>query len=428
MNSFTSHSNEKSFLALILITLSYWFFMLSDGALRMLVLLYFFKLGFSPITLAYLFLLYEFLGMLTNFTAGYLSKNFGIKRILYSGISLQIFALYFLALIPMDWQSSLAIIVIILFQGLSGVAKDLTKVSSKSAIKLMAPISKDASLFRWTAIITGSKNSVKGMGFFLGCFLLVYLDFQNSLLVLGLILTALFVGLIAKMPDIKEEFKSPTKLVKVFSLDPRINLLSTARLFLFGARDVWFVVGLPIYLASALTQNNFFSADTAFLIIGVFMASWIILYGITQSIAPKILSKQMKDNPAGVAQRWVAYLIFLPVLISVASFFNGSEPTIIFTILLIITLLIFGFFFAINSSLHSYLILLFSPKERVNMNVGFYYTANAAGRLIGTFLSGLSYIFGGLTMCMVVSASMLFLAWYFTNKMVRSGNSRNKII
>ena len=258
MNSFTSYSNEKNFLALILITLSYWFFMLSDGALRMLVLLYFFKLGFSPITLAYLFLLYEFLGMLTNFTAGYLSKNFGIKRILYSGISLQIFALYFLALVPMDWQSSLAIIVIILFQGLSGVAKDLTKVSSKSAIKLKAPISKDASLFRWTAIITGSKNSVKGMGFFLGCFLLVYLDFQNSLLVLGLILTALFVGLIAKMPDIKEELKSPTTLVKVFSLDPRINLLSTARLFLFGARDVWFVVGLPIYLASALTQNNFF--------------------------------------------------------------------------------------------------------------------------------------------------------------------------
>ena len=138
--------------------------------------------------------------------------------------------------------------------------------------------------------------------------------------------------------------------------------------------------------------------------------------------------KQMKDNPVGVSQRWVAYLIFLPALISVASFFNGSEPTIIFTILLIITLLIFGFFFAINSSLHSYLILLFSPKERVNMNVGFYYMANAAGRLIGTFLSGLSYIFGGLTMCMIVSASMLFLAWYFTNKMVRSGNSRNKII
>ena len=158
------------------------------------------------------------------------------------------------------------------------------------------------------------------------------------------------------------------------------------------------------------------------------MASWIILYGITQSIAPKILSKQMKDNPVEVSQRWVAYLIFLPALISVASYFNGSEPTIIFTILLIITLLIFGFFFAINSSLHSYLILLFSPKERVNMNVGFYYMANAAGRLIGTFLSGLSYIFGGLTMCMVVSVSMLFLAWYFTNKMVRSGNSRNKII
>ena len=261
INESTSHLKNNNFITLILITTSYWFFMLSDGALRMLILLYFYKLGFSPVTLAYIFLLYEFLGMATNLGAGWIAKNFGLKSILYSGMTLQILVLFFLSYAPVDWNTYIGILTIIICQGLSGIAKDLTKVSSKSAIKILAPINKSSTLFHWTSLLTGSKNSIKGLGFFLGCLLLVLFDFEKSVLILSFILGLLFFLILIKMPTIKEEIKGPTKLKSIFSLstDTRINYLSVARLFLFGARDIWFVVGIPIYFTSALTFDKKFS-------------------------------------------------------------------------------------------------------------------------------------------------------------------------
>ena len=218
INEATSYQKKNNFITLILITTSYWFFMLSDGALRMLILLYFYKLGFSPITLAYIFLLYEFLGMITNLSAGWIAKNFGLKSILYSGMTLQILVLFFLSYTAVDWNSYRGILTVIICQGLSGIAKDLTKVSSKSAIRILAPVNKSSTLFHWTSWLTGSKNSIKGLGFFLGCLLLVFFDFKNSVLILSSILALLFLCVIIKMPQIKEERKGTTKLKSIFSL------------------------------------------------------------------------------------------------------------------------------------------------------------------------------------------------------------------
>ncbi len=420
INESTSHLENNNFITLILITTSYWFFMLSDGALRMLILLYFYKLGFSPVTLAYIFLLYEFLGMATNLGAGWIAKNFGLKSILYSGMTLQILVLFFLSYAPVDWNTYIGILTIIICQGLSGIAKDLTKVSSKSAIRILAPVNKSSTLFHWTSWLTGSKNSIKGLGFFLGCLLLVFFDFEKSVLILSFILGLLFLCILIKMPTIKEEIKGTTKLKSIFSLskDTRINYLSVARLFLFGARDIWFVVGIPIYFTSALTFDKRFSEDTAFLLIGIFMACWIILYGISQALTPKIISKSLELNPSKTINRSISLLIIFPTIIATLSFVNGPQPTLLFTIFIVINLLIFGFFFALNSSLHSYLILLFSSKEKVTLNVGFYYMSNASGRLLGTLLSGISFQIGGLTLCLFLSSFMLVFCLFFSKKII----------
>ena len=173
-------SIKKSDLSFFLITFSYWFFMLTDGALRMLVLLHFHTLGFTPLQLAYLFLLYEFFGMVTNLTAGWIAKKIGLNITLYSGLFLQILSLLLLTQIDKNWSITLSVIFVMATQGLSGIAKDLTKMSSKSSVKLLAP-DNNSKLFQWVSFMTGSKNAVKGFGFLLGSLLLTFIGFKSSL-------------------------------------------------------------------------------------------------------------------------------------------------------------------------------------------------------------------------------------------------------
>ena len=146
--------------AYIAVTAAYWAFMLSDGALRMLVLLHFHTLGFRPVQLAYLFLLYELAGMVTNLSAGWIAARFGLTATLYAGLGLQVVALIALAQLDPEWSLALSVAFVMGVQGASGVAKDLAKMSSKSAVKLLAP-SEEGGLFHWVAVLTGSKNVVK---------------------------------------------------------------------------------------------------------------------------------------------------------------------------------------------------------------------------------------------------------------------------
>ncbi|WP_166418679.1 organoarsenical effux MFS transporter ArsJ [Cochlodiniinecator piscidefendens] len=398
--------------AYIAVTAAYWAFMLTDGALRMLVLLHFHTLGFSAIELAYLFLFYEFAGMITNLSAGWVAARFGLSRTLYAGLSLQIVALILLAQLSPDWGIAASVIFVMAVQGLSGVAKDLAKMSSKSAVKLLAPKGQGGAedgLFRWVAVLTGSKNAVKGVGFLLGAALLGLFGFITSIVAMAVTLTAVLIAVVLFMPAGLPEGKKSAKVSEVFSKDPDINRLSLARMFLFGARDVWFVVGIPIYFYGVLSDGSEDGNRAAFFLIGSFMALWIIAYGAVQGAAPRIVGAKDKALSAikQDAVRWCFWLAMVPLTLAVAA----MALDVGLTAVLVIGLLVFGFVFAVNSSLHSYLILAFSTSERVTMDVGFYYMSNAAGRLIGTLLSGLSFQFGGLVLCLVTSGAMALCSW-----------------
>lgn len=389
--------------AYIAVTAAYWAFMLTDGALRMLVLLHFHELGFSPITLAWLFLLYEVAGVVTNLTAGWLAARFGLTSTLYAGLTLQILALLALSQLNAAWPMALSVPFVMLVQGLSGVAKDLAKMSSKSAVKLLAPKG-EGTLFRWVALLTGSKNAVKGAGFFLGAALLGLAGFRASVLGMAVVLAVILALVVIFMPAGLPKGSNKAKFTQIFATDPRINRLSLARMFLFGARDTWFVVGIPIYFQSVLSDGTPEGARQAFFLVGGFMALWIIGYGAVQAFAPRLLKGAAGSEPVAVreAQRWVGLLTLIPAMLAAAALLPGPWLTPV----LVAGLLAFGFVFAVNSSLHSYLILAFTGAERVTMDVGFYYMANAAGRLIGTLLSGLSYQYGGLTLCLATAAAM----------------------
>jgi len=375
--------------------------MLSDGALRMIVLLHFHTIGFNPLQLAYLFLLYELFGMITCLTAGWLTKKIGLNITLYLGLTLQIISILLLTLIDKSWDITLAIVFVMSIQGISGIAKDLTKISAKSSIKLVF-FKSNKKLFKWVALITGSKNSIKGLGFFIGTLLLTFYNFNTSLYIMAIVLFLVLVFTVISIPsEILMTIKS-TKFIEVFSIDRNINLLSLSRVFLFGARDIWLVVGLPVFLYSLLSDGSKEANYKAFLIIGIFMASWTILYGLIQSLTPKILSetKTIKNH----AKFWSNLLILIPLMLIVLNIiFQELELTI--TILL---LFIYGFIFAVNSSIHSFLILSFTNKDRVSLDVGFYYMSNAFGRLIGTFLSGFSYQTGGFYFCLFLTSIFLF--------------------
>ncbi len=398
-----SRSRPEGLNAYIAVTAAYWAFMLTDGALRMLVLLHFHELGFSALTLAWLFLLYEIAGIVTNLSAGWIAARFGLTATLYAGLSLQIIALGALSQLDPGWAMALSVPFVMVVQGLSGVAKDLSKMSSKSAVKLLAP-TEDGGLFRWVALLTGSKNAVKGVGFFLGAALLALAGFKAAVIGMGAVLAIILVAVAAFMPPGLPKGSKSAKFAHVFATDPRVNRLSLARLFLFGARDTWFVVGIPIYFQAALSDGTPEGARLAFFLVGGFMAFWIIAYGFVQAAAPKLLKGAQRSEPEVVrlSVTWVGILAFVPALLALAAWANGPWLMPV----LIAGLLVFGFVFAINSSVHSYLILAFTGAERVTMDVGFYYMSNAAGRLAGTLLSGLSYQLGGLPACLATAALM----------------------
>jgi hypothetical protein len=396
--------------AYVAVTAAYWAFMLTDGALRMLVLLHFHTLGFSPVQLAYLFVLYEIAGVVTNLCAGWIAARFGLTSTLYAGLGIQVLALVALTQLDPNWAIGASVAFVMLVQGASGVAKDLAKMSSKSAVKVLAP-SDNGGLFRWVALLTGSKNIVKGLGFLLGAALLATVGFVWAVLGMAAILAAILLAVLVSMPPGLPKGRKGTKFSEVFSKSANVNWLSAARVFLFGARDVWFVVGIPIYFYAVLSDGTTEANRTAFFLIGTFMAGWIILYGFVQANAPRILRARSRPDHDLVAsaRSWAWGLAVVPSVLAVASVVAGG-PQVWLTVSLVAGLLVFGAIFAVNSSLHSYLILSFTKAERVTMDVGFYYMANAAGRLAGTLASGLTYQAGGLPLMLGVAAVMVALS------------------
>jgi predicted MFS family arabinose efflux permease len=387
----------------IIVTASYWGFTLVDGALRMLVLFHFFRLGYTPFTLAFLFLLYEAAGIAANLAGGYLASRFGIPRMLAIGQALQIAGLLMLSALDPGWGAAASVAWVVIAQGIAGVAKDLTKTASKSAIKATSAEG-SGQLFRWVAWFTGSKNAMKGIGFFVGGLLLELVGFTHALWMMAALLGVVFVAGLLLLPSQLGKAKSSKTIRELFGKSRGVNLLASARIFMFGARDVWFVVGLPVFL---------YANGWRFLEVGGFLAAWTIAYGGVQAIAPALVSRSAdglsREVPA--ARLWAAVLAAVPIALAmIMQTASIGRPDL----MLVIGLALFGLPFAVNSSLHSYLILAYAGSEKAAEDVGFYYAANAAGRLLGIILSGVLYQVAGITGCLVGSAVMLLLCWLIT--------------
>lgn len=374
----------------LLVTGNYWAFTLTDGALRMLVVLHFHALGYSPLQIAALFLFYELFGVITNLLGGYLGARLGLNRTMNIGLGMQVVALLMLT-VPSAW---LTIAWVMMAQALSGIAKDLNKMSAKSSIKLLVPDGQQGKLYRWVAILTGSKNALKGVGFFLGGALLALIGFQGALLAMAVVLALIWVASLVLLKKDLGKAKAKPRFRDILSKSRAINILSAARMFLFGARDVWFVVALPVYLSSVFGWD--------FWTVGGFLAAWVIGYGIVQSQAPNITGSKRGQVPDGrVAFLWALALAGLPAAMALGL----SHQAV-----LLGGLLVFGALFAVNSSLHSYLIVSYAKEDGVSLDVGFYYMSNAIGRLAGTLLSGWVYQGYGLAACLWISSVFVLLA------------------
>lgn len=394
----------------LLVTGNYWAFTLTDGALRMLVVLHFHTLGYSPLEIALLFLFYEFFGVVTNLVGGWLGARIGLNRTMNIGLGIQVVALAML-LVP---AAMLTVPWVMAAQALSGIAKDLNKMSAKSAIKLLIPDGANQSLYRWVAFLTGSKNSLKGAGFFLGGFLLWWLGFQGAVLAMATLLSfTLFLSLVNLGRDLGVA-KSKPKFSQIFSKSGNINILSAARLFLFGARDLWFVVALPVYLSAELGW-----AHTE---VSSFLALWVIGYGVVQSLAPYITGKRSNAQPNRAQPVLWSLMLLVPLLTLATLLPTSSDPGS----WLVIGLLVFGALFAINSSLHSYLIVNLADRDAVSLDVGFYYMANAAGRLIGTLLSGYLYQAYGLETCLWGAALFILSCTFLSSQLKFDGFAKQQ--
>ena len=393
----------------MIVTAAYWGFTLTDGALRMLVLMHFYKLGYSPFALAFLFLLYEAAGILANLIGGWLATKFGITRMLTVGLVTQIAGFVMLSQLDPSWTIALSVTWVVLSQGICGVAKDLTKTASKSAIKLTQAQAKTQSsgqLFKWVAWFTGSKNALKGFGFFLGGLLLERIGFEYALLSMSGLLGLVLIGVMLSLPPMIGASKASKSAKELFAKNTGVNVLAAARVMLFGARDVWFVVGVPVFL---------YSVGWTFTMVGGFLAAWTIGYGLIQALAPNIVKRSADGLSSEVpaAQRWSLFLALIPLAIAASVW--QDVPHLQWWV--VGGLGLFGFAFAVNSSVHSYLVLAYAGSEKAAEDVGFYYAANALGRFIGTLLSGLLYQWGGLLYALLGSAVMLTVCWLTTLKL-----------
>ena len=401
------HSERKAAVRdYAIVTAAYWGFTLTDGALRMMVLLHFYRLGYSSFSLALLFLLYEAAGVLANLIGGWLATRYGIARMLAVGMSLQIIGFLLLSLLQPEWTAALSVAWVVIAQGICGVAKDLTKTASKSAIKITADLAQNqgsGQLFKWVAWFTGSKNAMKGVGFFLGGLLLDQLGFAQALWLMAALLGLVLAGVLIFVPRLMGK-REASKTAKEFLAKNRgINLLALARVVLFGARDVWFVVGVPVFL---------YASGWTFTMVGGFLALWTIGYGLVQALAPQIVRRSddglSREVPA--ARWWSAILAAITVALAVAVGMHAPQLQWV----VVFGLVLFGIAFAVNSSVHSYLVLAYAGSEKAAEDVGFYYAANALGRFGGTLLSGLLYQWGGLLWALIASAMMLTACWLVT--------------
>ncbi len=397
------------------VTGGYWAFTVTDGAIRMLVVLYFHLLGYSPFEVAMLFLFYEFFGVVTNLVGGWLAARLGLNVTMHLGMALQVVALGMLT-VPDAW---LTVVYVMAAQALSGIAKDLNKMSAKASVKTLTRGGGESKLFRWVAVLTGSKNALKGVGFFAGAALLELTGFRGALMILAGMLAVVLAITWVLLPKEMGKAKSKPKFTQVFSNKPAINWLSAARFFLFGSRDIWFVVGLPVFLYSVL--------EWTFTQVGGFMALWVIGYGIVQASAPRLVKRSHHGQGpgGGTARLWAFLLALFPAGIAIAMG-QGWDPGWV----LIIGLILFGAVFAVNSAVHSYLILAYADYDKVSMNVGFYYMANAGGRLAGTVLSGWVYQNYGLTGCLWWSMAFLLAAGLLSFKLpeVRSQDPAERAV
>ena len=384
----------------LVVTGNYWAFTLTDGALRMLVVLHFHALGYSPLSIAMLFLFYEIFGVVTNLVGGFLGARLGLNKTMNIGLAIQVIALLMLA-IPAEW---LTVVYVMIAQALSGIAKDLNKMSAKSSIKALVAAGQEGTLFKWVAVLKGSKNALKGVGFFLGGLLLTLLSFKGAMLLMAGVLTLVWCYSLYALKSDLGKAKNKPKFTDIFSKSRSINILSAARLFLFGARDVWFVVALPVFLSQAFDWDHW--------TVGGFLALWVIGYGIVQSMAPKLINFKDNLSPATETVKWASLLALVTLGIALSLYFSWEVKTVLIT-----GLMIFGVLFAINSSLHSYLIVSMADADGVSLDVGFYYMANAMGRLIGTVLSGWVFQLYGLAACLAISFAFISLAALISAKL-----------
>lgn len=393
----------------ILVTVAYWAFTLTDGALRMLVLLHFHDLGFSAVELAFLFLFYELFGVVTNLLGGWLASRTGLRVTLLGGLLLQVVALVMLTAVGAGWSKLVSVVYVMGTQSLSGIAKDLTKMSAKSSLKVLVPEGARSSLFKWVAALTGSKNALKGVGFFLGGLLLSQLGYNGALYAMAGGLAAVLTLAALLVPSELGKAKAKAAFAGLFSKTRAVNVLSAARFFLFGARDIWFVVGVPVFLAAELGWS--------FTGVGAFLALWVIAYGAVQAVTPTLIRRFTRDGaPQGKSAEVLCFVLAMVTACVALGLFAGRAPQLV----ILLGLSVFGVVFAIASSVHSYLILDYSDGDKVAMNVGFYYMANAGGRLVGTLLSGLLFQLGGVLGCLMGSVAFALASGVVSTRLPRA--------
>jgi MFS family permease len=378
----------------VVISASYLLFTVTDGGIRTIVLFNAFQRKFSAFEVSIMFVLYELAGTFTNFLAGIAGARWGLKATMLAGLFLQLGGIGMLFGWSEKFTKEQAIIFVTIAQMLSGISKDLVKLGGKAVTKLVTPDSKQGVLYKRVSMITGLKNSLKGVGYFLGGALVQWSYFGALGVMMGIVLLAIPWPALGLESGLGRTRRENITWRSVFKKNHNIQALSAARFFLFASRDAWFDVPLPFYLRSKEGFGWERAAAAALL------GAWIILYGQVQSWTPQLVAKPLKQFPANKyhAALWAGINAVIPLVLGCflqfSDIFRAHDVRAMMPILLV-GVFVFAIIFAINSSIHSYLAVKYSEGDKIAVDIGFYYMSNSAGRLFGTLVGGALFEFVG---------------------------------
>ena len=341
--------------AITIVALGYWSAALTNGALRVIVPIYFASVGVSISKIAFLFFLFKFAEIFAPMGIGVMLNRLGYKRTFIAG------------LVVHSVISSFYMVPSFVLLYIERFVRGLLYMADMSAVYVKHFSLKEKQRFLINMIL-GLKEASKGIGMIGGGLLIAVLPIENTLLIFSAFTAVSAFVALWYLPDLKEQVKLP--VLKIWgAVDKKIKTLGLGFGLLNGGLDAWGVVVLPVYLTKVLGVTPAF--------VGTVMMAEYIFQGLIVTFFSKYVNLRWEPRTLLI----LSGLLLIPVSLAL------SLATTLYPFLTLV--FVYMFFFSVAMVYYNHLMLDFASEEKTSLDLATYTTLTNIFKPIGVFASGL---------------------------------------